>query len=55
MQDLCSSGVKQTKLMVDFWQNQVLDPNNIILYQPDDMLLEAAFVIMGSKDFHSLS
>ena len=55
MEDLCSTGVKQTKLMVDFWQNQVLDPNNIILYQPDDMFLEAAFVIMGSKDFDSFS
>ena len=39
-------------LMVDFWQKQVLDPNNISLHLPDDiMLLEAVLVIMGSKDF----
>ena len=53
LQDLCSTGAK-TKLMVDIWQNQVLDPNNISLYQPDNIMLEAVPVIMGSKDFHLL-
>ena len=42
-------------LLVDFWQNQVLDPNNISLYQPDDIILmKALLVIMGDKDFHFL-
>ena len=43
LQDLYSTGAK------------VLDPNNISLYQPDDiMLLGAVPTIMGDKDFHLL-
>ena len=34
---------------------KVLDPNNISLYQPDDiMLLGAVPITMGDKDFHLL-
>ena len=50
LQDLCSPGAKANKVNVDFWQNQVLHLNdNISLYQPADMLLEAVLVIMESK------
>ena len=32
LQDLCPTGAKTNKVTGRFWQNQVLDPNNISLY-----------------------
>ena len=33
-------------LLADFWQNQVLDPNNVSLCKPDCILLEAVLDII---------